>query len=370
MRRAWPDVVLPLALYAALCAFVAWHVESLQDPRLSAGDLVPLVALGLAPALVARTFGARAWWIAVVPVVIVAIGDASGIWPHPRHPLGYLDRVGSELHHGIRGWLNVTLPYSRTREPDIRTVVLLTTLVALLAAAHGLLVRYRPLLVIGVALAPFATASIVYELERPLLRGLLFLAFALVLLALGDGLDRFSERRRPQHALVLGAMVVAFAAITASLPGVARGSLLPWRDWNLSTDSASVGVRYVWNQTYTGLRWPSKKTEVLQVASPHPEYWRAIVLPQFDGYRWTQGTYEPVGAAMGGTWLDTDHIQNPSASRPTGSRSPSRASPSRTCCRRASRSATSCRSSPARPRSTRTASSGPRTSRSAAPPTR
>ena len=58
VRRAWPEVALPLALYAALCAFVAWHVESLQDPRLSAGDLVPLVALALAPALVARTFGA------------------------------------------------------------------------------------------------------------------------------------------------------------------------------------------------------------------------------------------------------------------------------------------------------------------------
>ena len=206
----------------------------------------------------------------------------------------------------------MTLPYSRTREPDIRTVVLLTTLVALLAAAHGLLVRYRPLLVIGVALAPFATASIVYELERPLLRGLLFLAFALVLLALGGGLDRVSERRRPHHALVLGTIVVAFAAITASLPGVARGSLLPWRDWTLSSDSGSVGVRYVWNQTYSGLRWPAKKTEVLQVESPQRGYWRAVVLPEFDGYRWTQGAYQPVRDAMGGTWLDTDGFQNPS----------------------------------------------------------
>ena len=67
VRRAWPDVALPLALYVALCAFVDWHVETLQDPRLGAGDLVPIVALALVPALAARTFGARAWWIALVP---------------------------------------------------------------------------------------------------------------------------------------------------------------------------------------------------------------------------------------------------------------------------------------------------------------
>jgi transglutaminase-like putative cysteine protease len=104
---------------------------------------------------------------------------------------------------------------------------------------------------------------------------------------------------------------LAFAGVAASQPGVARGWLLPWRDGNLTTASPSVGVRYVWNQTYSGLRWPDKKTEVLRVASPERAYWRAIVLPEFDGYRWTQGSYQPVGDAMGGTWLDTDRTQNP-----------------------------------------------------------
>ena len=242
---------------------------------------------------------------------------------------------------------------------------------ALLAAAHGLLVRYRPLLVIGVALAPFATASIVYELERPLLRGLLFLAFALVLLALGDGLDRVSERRRPHHALVLGTIVVAFAAITASLPGVARGSLLPWRDWNLSSDSASVGVRYVWNQTYSGLRWPAKKTEVLQVESPQRGYWRAIVLPEFDGYRWTQGAYQ-AGPRRDGRNL-ARHRRLPEPLGPADRqgllhrRGPGRAVPRVGRPARPVRAAARARPGP---RSTRTGSSARPTSRSAAPPTR
>src|SRR5262249_18404593 len=71
------------------------------------------------------------------------------------------------------------------------------------AGAQGLLVRFGPLRVVGVALLPFATASIVYDLDAPLLRGALFLAFTLVLLSMGDGFERLSDRRRPGHAFAL-----------------------------------------------------------------------------------------------------------------------------------------------------------------------
>src|SRR5206468_2756813 len=155
----------------------------------------------------------------LVVVLVIGIGRTTGAWPRPWHPVAYVEQVRSALADGLHGWLNVTLPFEASRYAEIRAVVLLATLGVLCVAAYGLLA----------ALLPFATSSIVYQLGHPLLRGLLFLAFALVLFAGGDRAG-LADRVLPRHALALGATVLALAAVAASLPGVARGSLLPWRD--------------------------------------------------------------------------------------------------------------------------------------------
>jgi transglutaminase-like putative cysteine protease len=50
-----------------------------------------------------------------------------------------------------------------------------------------------------------------------------------------------------------------------------------------------VGVDYVWDADYGGIRFPDKRTVVLRIrAAERAPYWRATILEGFDGTRWFQ----------------------------------------------------------------------------------
>src|SRR5581483_5309142 len=55
---------------------------------------------------------------------------------------------------------------------------------------------------------------------------------------------------------------------------------------------APVSVSFVWNSQYLGLRWPRRRTTVLEVQAPQTAslYWRAAVLDDFRSSGWEQGT--------------------------------------------------------------------------------
>jgi transglutaminase-like putative cysteine protease len=272
-----------------MCGLLFWHVARLQDPLLSYAALTGLAALALAPVAVALVAGRTAWIASLVATLAVGIGAISDRWPSLAWPWSqdfFVRQLGGDVRGGMGDWFDITLPYTRDRYPHIREVVLIATLIGLVVFADAVLVHRRPLLAIALSLLPFAVVSIVYSMPHPVLRSVAFLALALAIMALaGDGTGR--ERRRAPQAVLVGGVVVALAATAAAVPGVARGAFLPWRDWHLIGNESPVNVQYVWDQSYTGLSWPDRVTEVMRVSSPDPSYWRAVVLGTFDGQRWS-----------------------------------------------------------------------------------
>ena len=118
--------------------------------------------------------------------------------------------------------------------------------------------------------------------------GAAILGAALVVLA---GLG---SRRVPVLALPAAA-VVAVAAVAVGSATAARHGLVQWQSWNLThVAGGPVGVGFVWDAQYGGLRWPANPTVVLQVRSARtPSYLRAAVLDDFVGDAWSIGTPRP-----------------------------------------------------------------------------
>jgi len=115
--------------------------------------------------------------------------------------------------------------------------------------------------------------------------GAAILGAALVVLA---GLG---SRRVPALALP-ATVVVAAGAVAVGSATAARHGLVHWQTWNLAhaATGAPVGVDFVWNAQYGGLRWGSHPTDVLEVRSARePTYLRAAVLDDFTTDAWSIG---------------------------------------------------------------------------------
>ncbi len=287
-----------VALYAAFCVFAGYHLRTVQDPPIEGWRLLLVAAVALLPSLALVRAG-RWPALAALTFTVVAGGSlAAARWP-AGNPLTEPGAAFSTLHRGLRGWLDVTLPYHPGTEPQVRVLVLAVWLVLTLLLAFLLVARPRPLAASIVAFVPFAIVAVVYDLSHPAVRAAVFLGLALTALGLetADGRPRAHARQ----ATGLGAAVVIVALLAAALPGVARGNLLSWRDWRFVSGSTRVGVSYVWNQSYTGLSWPPTHTEVLKIHADQPSYWRATVLDKFDGTRWVQDLQSTAWGAPGKT---------------------------------------------------------------------
>ena len=162
---------------------------------------------------------------------------------------------------------------------------MLIALFAWLAAlAWFSLARPRPLAAALLACAPFVLSATVYDLPqypwRALLAGALPLAFLFTGRPAGGG---------PRLALVAAALALAGGVAIAAVPAASRPAVLPWKTWTFSHSAATAsGVDLVWDMRYGRCRSGRKPVEVLQVRSPRPSYWRAIVLSDFDGLRFTR----------------------------------------------------------------------------------
>src|SRR5207253_576058 len=103
------------------------------------------------------------------------------------------------------------------------------------------------------------------------------------------------------------AAVVVAAAVAVGSATAARHGLVQWQSWNLThVASGPIGVGFVWDAQYGGLKWPAHPTVVLQVQSAQtPSYMRAAVLDDFAGDAWAIGTPRPA-----------DSLEPPAALRP------------------------------------------------------
>ena len=96
----------------------------------------------------------------------------------------------------------------------------------------------------------------------------------------------------------LSVAVVLAGLIVGTAPGVTKSAFLSGRRGTRSrNDGPLVNVDYMWNQTYTPLHWPKKRTRVLEVTSKKQMYWKAATLDTFLIDHWQFST----PGAAGGT---------------------------------------------------------------------
>jgi transglutaminase-like putative cysteine protease len=272
-------------LYVLPALLIASGWLRLVETDSSPGLALWMVVLALLPAL-ARPVWARALAaVAVLLVAVQAVFELSLLDARPfddRHD--FFGPLLSSFRDGLLQFYDVKLPFDGTREPQMVSVVLLAIFGFCLAVALALAAR-RPLAA-GLALLAGAAWPATLVSGAGVQRGALILATVLALLAWGG--------RRPtqtfrQAALAGGALVAAALVATAS-PAVAKGEFLSWKRWDpYDRPEDPVGVRYVWNANYGGIRFPEKVTTVLTFTGPRrPHYWRATTLDTFKDDRWIE----------------------------------------------------------------------------------
>jgi transglutaminase-like putative cysteine protease len=275
---------------AALIA-VAWL--SLAESAGSWWRLIEVLAVAAVPALL--TLFTRRWWVGLLALAvgfIPALGIAIGVPLTDMRP-GDADFYGpawSGFVDGLRDFYEVALPFDPVDHPEAYGVVLVAiygfaALIGFLFAANQPLLAAVALLVgVGWPVTPAALAGGI----SPLRIGALLLGAILLVLFL-TRTDRRPLRGIAQ-ASVLGAVLV-FAAVGASTSGaVAKDAFLSWTGWDpYDAPTEPVGVRYVWNSNYRGIRFPEDETVVLRIKAPERSlYWRATTLDEFTGVGWRE----------------------------------------------------------------------------------
>jgi protein-glutamine gamma-glutamyltransferase len=295
--------VLPAILIAA-----GWL--RLEEGPASGKSFFWMAVLALLPAFVQPRWGRL---LAAVLVSVLAIRVAFGVPFTEARPFDdrhdFFGPVLGSLKAGVLRFWDVSVPFTPAQEPDMHSVVLIAMFVFCLGIALGLAAR-RPLaacvvLVAGAVWPATLVSGAGFE------RGTLVLAAALSMLAWG--------RERPPHSLrpaVLAGIALAAAALgAASSEAVAKGAFLSWKRWDPYDQPAKrVGVRYVWNAEYGGIKFPEKVTTVLRVkAGPRPLYWRATTLDLYEDDRWVE-ELRPVGSSARPRDLPLDALMPRAAS--------------------------------------------------------
>jgi hypothetical protein len=301
---------LELALFAATGALTlgAWLLLMGSPPTGRAAAALAVSSL-FAAALLAvreRVASPAARFVACVVLLAAACAGsllACGVDATLLKPSnwGALDDLVSA---GLRDAGLVDLPYDQA-DPWIRTVflmlpaglLLLAALLCFLPARRGRgLSRILSLLVL---VASFAIAISWRAPSGELIWGLPLT----VLICAWLWLPGVGGRR-----LGLG-LAAAIGAGALALPLAAFANhddaLVNYRDWApFGQDDA---VSFQWNHTYGPLQWPQIGTTMLTVKSAEPLYWKAEVLDQFDGVRWSRseqggedGVEDPREATLAG----------------------------------------------------------------------
>ena len=270
-----PRRVLTSLIPAAVIATAWLRLESpINQPLRS----VAVAGLAVLPAL-ARPLAAR------IGVLVVSAGTAVwiayGVSPlHPRHLPG---AIWSGFSGGFGDFYDVKIPFDPRVHAEMRAVLLTAVFGFALAVALAVAAR-RPLPAVLLLLAGAGWPATLRGPSGGLVVGGLILLGALSVLA---GLTT----RNVPRVVIPAAVGLAVAALVASTSSaVAKGGLVSWQHWNFVAGQPAVSVGFVWNAQYAGIRFPTKRTTVLEVKAPQRSlYWRAAVLDDFVGDRWVEG---------------------------------------------------------------------------------
>jgi hypothetical protein len=281
-----------LALYvlASLLVAAAWLRLVSGDPDY--GMVALMILLGLLPT-VAVAVGKR--WTAVgvgVASLLAAASQAFDVPVSDARPGGEHDFFGPVLGSFRSGFLqfyDTELPF-RPDDFPVMYAVVLVAIFAFSAAAGILLAARRPIAAALALVVGIGWPATLVPGGRPLALGALGLAAVLAVLFL------FRAGARPTRGLAQGiavAMVlVGLAAAGSTSNAVAKGAFLSWQGWDpYDRPDDPVGVRYVWNSHYQGIRFPEKRTDVLKIKVDGPQrslFWRATTLSDYTGEGWQE----------------------------------------------------------------------------------
>lgn len=284
-----------LAAFTALAAFVSATWFSLvEDPPIGRALLVIAVAVAGGATLGAlgrRQIAAAPMRLLGLLVAALTIGLAllaAGLPLRLLVPDGW-DELGARLDPALARMDHIDLPYAGDGRWVRLGIVLGAPLFLGAAAVLAFWPRRRasdrlPVSALVVLVTMYAVAVTWHHRDRELLLGLILLALVGAWLWLPS-----LELRRVRAA----AFIVALAGV-AALPLAARldaeDSWIRYRSWNLFGGAFSVS--YDWRHSYGPLDWRREGTTLLEIRSKEPQYWKAEVLDQFDGFRWERRNFE------------------------------------------------------------------------------
>ncbi len=287
------------ALYAVSAAIVAALWLRLEDPRGGGDRALLVVALALAPALLPRA------WQRAAGALVAAVAAAwvtLDVAPLDARPFDgghdYFGPLLARFRDGTLEFYDVSLPFDPGGHPFMHGVLLLAVFGFCLALGLALASR-RPLPAAAIVVAGGGWPATLYPGDRGMLLGAALLAAVLWVLA---GL-RAPSLRRLGAAAVAGAVLVLAATAAATSGAIARDGAFRWQAWDFYDRAATpVGVAYVWDASYTGIRFPERTTVVLRIRGPkRAHYWRATTLDVFTSDRWIEGLVPlRVGVATNG----------------------------------------------------------------------
>jgi transglutaminase-like putative cysteine protease len=260
-----------LALVPGIVLMESWL--RLEHPQRDAGRMLLLLGLAVIPAL------ARRLWqrlLLVAAALVLAVDLAA------RVPLLRPWYAPDRLWNGFVDFYEVRLPFHAEFHPEMHALLILagfgfTAGVALAAASR------KPVAAVAFLVVGAGWPATLLTNGRDVLRGAVILATALFLLAcLRAGALTLGR------AAFIGGVLIAAAVAATTQPAVAKSEFLDWQTWQpYKRPPASVGVRYVWNASYDGFKWPRKTTTVLKIKAPaRSVYWRATTLDAFNGTSW------------------------------------------------------------------------------------
>lgn len=297
MHRLRPPRVAPILLTAGFLTFGGWHWARLEQPHIGFRELALLALLGAVPTVVAMLGGGRTGaLVALAAATVGAIGQVTHTWPwQTRHGI-YPARVIELVVRGLRDWFGTHTPIDAGRFAGADHDLRFAFFAAAVALAWLIVRREAALPGIGVAFALFALPSTVLPLHADGFRAGVFLLLALLTLV---ATAQRTGRPLAGDAQVVGLSVAVVVAglVVGTAPGVTKSAFLAWQSWNpLAHQGPLVSVDYMWNQTYSPLHWPKKRTQVLEVTSPKQMYWKAATLDTFLIDHWQ---FSPQGRLVG-----------------------------------------------------------------------
>jgi protein-glutamine gamma-glutamyltransferase len=270
-------------LAGALAAIVASSWARLEQPRPGLGELMLVAALAVAPALVRG----RLRIVAAAISTLVAGSIALDVPLRSASPFDDRDIVASLVSRTWDGFLSfydVTVPFDGIAQPFMHGAVLMAVFVFSLAGGLAVAARKPPLALAALLLGAGWPATMLPG-DNELARGLLILAAGLVLLAA----VRPGPLKLGSQLLAGGAVVVLALTLSAS-GAVAKSQFVDWQSWDFyNKPDAPVGVSYVWRADYDGVKFPNKRTRVLEIrGSSRASYWRATTLDSFAEDHWDE----------------------------------------------------------------------------------